>query len=81
MTAQKETATILVKAGMTAEQSALYTSLIEYLGNNSAQLRGLIRLANESTDQEYRQHVVKSLLGRVSEIIQDNPELIKEITR
>lgn len=81
MTAQKETATMLVKAGMTAEQSALYTSLIEYMGNTSAQLRSLIRLANESTDQEYRQHVVKSLLNRVSEIIQDNPELIKEITR
>lgn len=81
MTPQKETAIMFVKAGMTAEQAALYTSLIEHMGRESMQLLGLIRLAQQSDDREYKEQVVKSLLGRVSEIILENPELIKLITQ
>lgn len=81
MTPQKETAIMFVKAGMTAEQAALYTSLIEHMGRESMQLLGLIRLAQQSDDQEYKAQVIKSLLNRVSEIIRDNPELIQEIIK
>ena len=81
MTPQKETAIMLAKAGMTAEQAALYTALIEHIGQNSAEVTALIRLAQESDDREYKEQVVKSLLGRVSEIILENPELIKLITQ
>ena len=69
-------ATTLASAGMNAEGSAMHAAILENIAQNSPELAGLVHLAQDSNDQEFKAQVVSGILSRVSEIVLENPELM-----
>lgn len=77
ITAQKEIAQTLAAAGMDAQSAAMHTAVLNVFAQQNPKIGALVQAAQKSDDVEYKAHVVKSLLGRVSELIIENPEMIK----
>ena len=77
ITAQKEIARMLAAAGMDAQSAAMHTAVLNVFAQQNPKIGALVQAAQKSDDAEYKAHVVKSLLGRVSELIIENPEMIK----
>lgn len=77
ITAQKEIARTLAAAGMDAQSAAMHTTVLNVFAQQNPKIGALVQAAQKSDDAEYKAHVVKSLLGRVSELIIENPEMIK----
>ena len=69
-------ATTLASAGMNTEGAAIHAAILENIAQNSPELAGLIHLAQDSNDPEFKAQVVSGILSRVSEIILENPELM-----
>ena len=69
-------ATTLASAGMNAEGAAMHAAILESIAQNSPELAGLIHLAQDSNDPEFKAQVVSGILNRVSEIVLENPELM-----
>ena len=62
-------ATTLASAGMNAEGAAMHAAILENIAQNSPELAGLIHLAQDSNDPEFKAQIVSGILSRVSEII------------
>lgn len=77
ITAQKEIARTLAAAGMDAQSAAMHTAVLNVFVQQNPKIGALVQAAQKSDDAEYKAHVVKSLLSRVSELIIENPEMIK----
>lgn len=77
ITAQKEIAGMLATAGMDAQSAAMHTAVMGVFVQQNPKIGALINAAQKSDDPEYKAQVVKSLLNRVSELIVENPEMIK----
>ena len=77
ITAQKEIARTLAAAGMDAQSAAMHTAVLNVFVQQNPKIGALVQAARKSDDAEHKAHVVKSLLGRVSELIIENPEMIK----
>lgn len=77
ITAQKEIARMLASAGMDAQGAAMHTAMLNAFMQQNPKVGALVTAAQKSDDAEYRAHVVKSLLARVSELIIENPETVK----
>ena len=73
-------ATTLASAGMNAEGAAMHAAILENIAQNSPELAGLIHLAQDSNDQEFKAQIVSGILSRVSEIILKNPEMMNIAT-
>ena len=73
-------ATTLASAGMNAKGAAMHAAILENIAQNSPELAGLIRLAQDSNDPEFKARVVSGILSRVSEIVLENPELMAAAT-
>ena len=73
-------ATTLASAGMNTEGAAMRAAILENIAQNSPELAGLIHLAQDSNDQEFKAQVVSGILNRVSEIVLENPELMAAAT-
>ncbi len=69
-------ATTLASAGMNKEGAAMHAAILENVAQNSPELAGLIHLAQDSDDAEFKAQIVSGILKRVSEIILNNPELM-----
>ena len=69
-------ATTLTSAGMNAEGAAMHAAILENIAQNSPELAGLIHLAQDSDDPEFKAQAVSGILSRVSEIVLENPELM-----
>ncbi|NWO04243.1 MAG: hypothetical protein HLX50_00635 [Alteromonadaceae bacterium] len=80
MNAQNTVATTLAQAGMNAEGAAMHAAVLEHIAQNSPELAGLIHLAQDSDDLDFKAQVVSGILNRVSEIILKNPELMAMAT-
>ena len=76
MNAQTAVATTLASAGMNKEGAAMHAAILENVAQNSPELAGLIHLAQDSDDAEFKAQIVSGILKRVSEIILNNPELV-----
>lgn len=76
-TAQKEITRALAAAGMNAQGAAMHAAALGLLLQQNSEVRALLGEVQNSDDLEHRAHVVKSLMGRVSELIIENPELVK----
>ena len=77
ITAQKEIARMLASAGMDTQSAAMHTAMLSEFVQQNPKIGALVQTAQKSDDAEYKAHVVKSLLGRVSELIIENPEMVK----
>ena len=73
-------ATTLASAGMNAEGAAMHAAILENIAQNSPELAGLIHLAQNSDDPEFKAQIVSGILSRVSEIILKNPEMMNIAT-
>ena len=73
-------ATTLASAGMNAEGAAMHAAILEHIAQNSPELSGLIHLAQDSDDLDFKAQVVSGILNRVSEIVLENPELMAAAT-
>ena len=73
-------ATTLAAAGMNAEGAAMHAAILENIAQNSPELAGLIHLAQDSNDPEFKAQIVSGILSRVSEIILKNPEMMNIAT-
>ena len=73
-------ATTLASAGMNAEGAAMHAAILENIAQNSPELAGLIHLAQNSNDPEFKAQVVSGILNRVSEIVLKNPEMMAVAT-
>lgn len=80
MNAQTSVATALAAAGMNAEGAAMHAAILEHVAQNSPELAGLIHLAQDSDDLDFKAQVVSGILNRVSEIVLNNPELMAVAT-
>lgn len=80
MNAQNTVATTLAAAGMNAEGAAMHAAILEHIAQNSPELAGLIHLAQDSDDLEFKAQVVSGILNRVSGIVLNNPELMAVAT-
>ena len=80
MNAQNTVATTLAAAGMNAEGAAMHAAILEHIAQNSPELAGLIHLAQDSDDLDFKAQVVSGILNRVSEIVLNNPELMAVAT-
>lgn len=76
-TAQKEITRALAAAGMNAQGAAMHAATLGLLLQQNSEVRALLTEAQNSDDPEHQAHIVKSLMGRVSELIIENPELVK----
>ena len=72
--------TTLASAGMSKEGAAIHAAILENIAQNSPELAGLIHLAQDSNDPEFKAQVVSGILSRVSEIILKNPEMMNIAT-
>ena len=72
--------TTLASAGMNTEGAAMHAAVLNNIAQNSPELAGLIHLAQDSNDPEFKAQVVSGILSRVSEIILENPELMNAAT-
>ena len=77
ITAQKEIARMLASAGMDAQSAAMHTAMLNVFTQQNPKIGALVQAAQKSDDAEYKAQVVKSLLNRVSELIVENPEMVK----
>ena len=77
ITAQKEIAQMLASAGMDAQSAAMHTAMLNVFTQQNPKIGALVQSAQKSVDAECKAHVVKSLLARVSELIVENPEMVK----
>ena len=68
---------MLATAGMDAQSAAMHTAVMGTFVQQNPKIGALINAAQKSDDAEYKAQVVKSLLNRVSELIVENPEMIK----
>lgn len=73
-------ATTLASAGMNKEGAAMHAAILENIAQNSPELAGLIHLAQDSNDPEFKAQIVSGILSRVSEIILKNPEMMNIAT-
>ena len=73
-------ATTLASAGMNKEGVAMHAAILENIAQNSPELAGLIHLAQNSDDPEFKVQVVSGILSRVSEIILESPEMMNAAT-
>ena len=73
-------ATTLASAGMNKEGAAMHAAILENIAQNSPELAGLIHLAQNSDDPEFKVQVVSGILSRVSEIILESPEMMNAAT-
>ena len=80
MNAQTAVATTLAANGMNAEGAAMHAAVLNNIAQNSPELAGLIHLAQDSNDQEFKAQIVSGILSRVSEIILKNPEMMNIAT-
>ena len=69
-------ATTLASAGMNKEGAAMHAAILENIAQNSPELAGLIHLAQDTNDLDFKAQVVSGILSRVSEIILKDPELL-----
>jgi len=77
MNAQKEMAQMLAKAGMPAEAAAMYTAVLNYMMQENEAIGALLSAAQKIGDREYKAKAFKAVMNRVSEVILENPEMIK----
>ena len=61
-------------------RSAIHAAILENIAQNSPELAGLIHLAQDSNDPEFKAQIVSGILSRVSEIILKNPEMMNIAT-
>ena len=73
-------ATTLASAGMNKEGAAMHAAILENIAQNSSELAGLIHLAQDSNDPEFKAQIVSGILSRVSEIVLENPEMMNAAT-
>ena len=77
ITAQKEIARTLATAGMDAQSAAMHTAMLNLFTQQNPKVRAMIQAAQNSNDAEFKKETILAVMNRVSELIIENPELVK----
>ena len=77
ITAQKEIARTLAAAGMDAQSAAMHTAMLNLFTQQNPKVRAMIQAAQNSNDAEFKKETILAVMNRVSELIIENPELVK----